>query len=171
LAKSAKPAQSVVHRTIRWCTGQCPVPQPGSAANWPLSGIGGATWLKITGLSGGAPDCPMSLQRPRPSTSATNSSLLRKGESTAAKNHRNVRWCIGLSGESERPEPMVASAISGRHVARANGQLGTPGCPVRQQDRRPNGRMHQIRKEIEHWTATEHVRWCTGLSSAPFDRR
>jgi hypothetical protein len=28
------------------------VPQAGSAANWPLSGIGGATWLKITRLSG-----------------------------------------------------------------------------------------------------------------------
>jgi hypothetical protein len=36
-------------------TPDCPVPQAGSAANWPLSGIGGATWLKITGLSGGAP--------------------------------------------------------------------------------------------------------------------
>ena len=33
-------------------TPDCPVPQAGSAANWPLSGIGGATWLKITGLSG-----------------------------------------------------------------------------------------------------------------------
>jgi hypothetical protein len=56
-------------------TPDCPVPQAGSAANWPLSGIGGATWLKITRLSGGAPDCPVSLQRLRPSTSAMNSSL------------------------------------------------------------------------------------------------
>jgi hypothetical protein len=28
------------------------VPQAGSAPNWLLSGIGGVTWLKITGLSG-----------------------------------------------------------------------------------------------------------------------
>jgi hypothetical protein len=130
LAKSAKPAQSVVHRTVRWCIGQCPVPQAGSAANWPLSRISGATWLKITGLSGGAPDCSVSLQRPCPSTSATNSSLSRKGESTAAKNHRTIRWCTGLSGESEPPEPTVGSAMSGRRVACANGRLGTPDCPV-----------------------------------------
>jgi hypothetical protein len=117
---------SLAHRTVRWCTGQCPVPQAGPAANWPLSGIGGATWLKITALSGAALDCPVSLQRPRPSTSVTNSSLSGKGESAAAKNHRTVRWCTGLSGESEPPEPTVASAISRRRVARTNGRLGTP---------------------------------------------
>jgi hypothetical protein len=154
------------------------VPQAGLAANWPLSGIGGAMWVKIAGLSGGAPDCPVSLQRPRPSPSATNSSLSGKGESTTAKNHRTVRWCTGLSGESEPPEPMVASAISGRRMARANGRLGTPNCPVctrqcpvHQRDRRPNARMRQIRKEIEHRTATGPVRWCTGLSGAPLDKR
>jgi hypothetical protein len=58
----------VVHRTVRWCTG----------------------------LSGGAPDCPVV--------------------------HRTVRWCTRLSGESEPPEPTVDSVISGRHVAYANGQ-------------------------------------------------
>jgi hypothetical protein len=126
MARTAKTSTSLAHRTVRWCTGQCPVPQAGSAANWPLSRIGGATWLKITGLSGGAPDCPVSLQRPRPSTSVTNSSLLGKGESAAAKNHRTVRWCTGLSSESEPPEPTVTSAISGRRVAHANGRLGTP---------------------------------------------
>jgi hypothetical protein len=61
------------------------------AANWLLSGIGGATWLKITGLSGGAPDCPVSLQRPRPSPSTTNSSLSGNGKGAAAKIHRTVR--------------------------------------------------------------------------------
>jgi hypothetical protein len=159
-------------------TPDCPVPQAGSAANWPLSGIGGATWLKITRLSDGSPDCPVSLQRPRPSTSAMNSSLSGKGESVVAKNHRTVRWCTGLSGESKPPEPTVTSAISRRRVARANGQLGTPDCPmctgqclVRQRDRRPNGRMRQIRKEIEHRTAIGPVRWCTGLSGAPLDKR
>jgi hypothetical protein len=108
-----------------WHTGQCLVPQAGSAANWPLSGIGGATWLKIVGLYGGVPDCPVRLQRPRPSTSATNSSLSGKGESVAAKIHWTVRWFTGLSDESEPPEPTVISAISGQRVARANGRLGT----------------------------------------------
>jgi hypothetical protein len=152
-------------------TPDCLVPQAGSAANWPLSGIGRATWLKNTGLSGGAPDCQVSLQRPRPSTSATNSSLSGKGESAAAKNHWTVRWCTGLSGESEPPEATVASAISGRRMARANGRLGTPDCPVRQPDPRPNGRLCPVWKEIVHRTCTVVVWWCTGLSGAPLDRR
>jgi hypothetical protein len=128
MAKQAKTSTSLAHRTVRWCTGHCPVPQAGSAVNRPLSGIGEATWLKNTGLSGGAPDCPVRLQRPRPSTSATNSSLSGIEESVVAKNHRTVRWCTGLSGESEPPEPTVTSAISGWHVARTNGWLGTPDC-------------------------------------------
>jgi hypothetical protein len=65
------------------------VPQVGSAANRPLSGIGGATWLKITGLYGGAPKCPMRLQRPRLSTSTTNSSLSGIEESVAARTGRS----------------------------------------------------------------------------------
>jgi hypothetical protein len=52
MARTAKTSTSLAHRTVRWCTGQCPVPQASSAVNWPLSGIGGVTWLKITGLSG-----------------------------------------------------------------------------------------------------------------------
>jgi hypothetical protein len=42
------------------------VPQAGSAANWPLSGIGGATWLKIIGLSGGAPKLSGESSAPAP---------------------------------------------------------------------------------------------------------
>jgi hypothetical protein len=147
-------------------------------ANWPLSRIGEATWLKITGLSGGAPDCPVSLQRPRPSTSATNSSLSGNGESTTTKNHRTVRWCTGLSGESEPPEATVASAMSGRRVAHANGRLGTLDCsvctgqcPMRQPNPRPNGRLCPVWKEIVHQTCNVVVRWCTRLSGAPLDRR
>jgi hypothetical protein len=106
------------------------VPQAGSAANRPLSRIGGAMWLKFTGLSSGALDCPVRLQHQRPSTSATNSLLSGNKESVAAKNHWTVRWCTELFGESEPPEPTVASAISGRRVARSNGRLCTPDYPV-----------------------------------------
>jgi hypothetical protein len=77
-----------------------------------------------------------------------------------------------------RPRPTVGSAISGRRVSRANGRLVTPDCPVctgqcpvRQRDQRSNGRLHLIRKEIRHRTTTVHVRWCTGLSGVPPDRR
>jgi hypothetical protein len=96
----------VVHRTVS------------SAPGWlggKLASLGNrrATWLKITGLSSGAPDCLVSLQRPRPSPSTANSSLSGKGESAAAKNHQTIRWCTRLSGESEPPEPTVTNAISG----------------------------------------------------------
>jgi hypothetical protein len=77
----------------------------------------------------------------------------------------------GLSGEPRPPAPTVGSAVRGRRVARANGRLVTPNCPVRQRDRRSNGQLRLIRKEIRHRTATVHVRWCTGLSGAPPDRR
>jgi hypothetical protein len=90
----------------------------GSAVNCPLLGIGGATWLKFTGQSGGAPNCPVSLQRLRPSSKAMNLSLSGKQKSAAAKNHRTVRLCTGLCGESEPPRPKVACAINGRHVAK-----------------------------------------------------
>jgi hypothetical protein len=89
----------------------------------------------------------------------------------AAKNHRTVRWCTRLSGESEPPEPTVTSAISGQHVAHVNGWLGTPDCPVRQPVPRLNGQQRLIWKEIAHRTATVVVRWYTGLSDAPLDRR
>jgi hypothetical protein len=109
---------------------------------------------------------------------ATNSSLSGKIEGVAAKNHRTVRWCTRLSGGP------TASAANGRlhdqraTRGRANGWMVTLDypvcigqCPVRQWDRRPNGRLRPIRKEIEHRTTTVHVRWCTELSSALPDRR
>jgi hypothetical protein len=83
-----------------------------------------------------------------------------------------------LSDESEPPEATVVSAISERRVARANSRLGTPDCPVctelcsvRQPDPRPNGWLCPVWKEIVHRTCTVAVRWCTGLSGAPLERR
>jgi hypothetical protein len=85
---------------------------------------------------------------------------------------------IGLSGEP------TALAANGRlrdqraTCGLANGQMIAPDCsvctgqcPVCQQIRRSNGRLCKKRKEIAYWTATVAVRWCTGLSGAPLDRR
>jgi hypothetical protein len=92
--------------------------------------------------------------------------------------HRTVRWCTGLSGETTAASATVGRAIRGQRVARANGQLGAPDCPVctgqcpvSQLARSCNGRLRQIRKEIRTGHATVTVRWCTGLSGAPPDRR
>jgi hypothetical protein len=92
--------------------------------------------------------------------------------------HRTVRWCTGLSGEPTAARATVGRAIRARRVAPANGRLGAPDClvctgqcPVRQPARRSNGRLRQEWKDICTGHATVAVRWCTGLSGAPPDRR
>jgi hypothetical protein len=128
----------------------------------------------------GAPDCPVcNGQCPVPRLARRRTRRSRDfAEDVAAKNHRTVRWCPRLSDEPKAPAPTVGNAITGRCVARANGQLVTLDCPVctrqcpvRQWDQRSNSQLRPISKEIGHRTATVHVWWCTGLSGAPPDRR
>jgi adenylylsulfate kinase-like enzyme len=95
---------------------------------------------------------------------AANSSLSGNGKGDVAIIHRTVRWCTGLSGEPTVASATVGRTSRGRHVARSNG-------PVRQLPPRTNGQMRQKKKEIAHRTARVTVRWCTGLSGAPPDRR
>jgi hypothetical protein len=125
-----------------------------------------STSLWCTELSGAQADPTM------------NSSLTGKSEGAVAKNQWTVQCAPDCPVSQSRPRPTVGSAISGRRVACANGQLVTPNYPVctvqcsmRQRIQRSNGRVRLIRKEIGHRTTTVHVRWCTGLSGAPPDRR
>jgi hypothetical protein len=126
-----------------------------------------------TGLSGGAPD-------------SVRCARLTSGElTTLGKNrrrttiiHRTVWWCTGLSGEPAVASATVGRAIRGRRVARANGRQGAPDCPVctgqcpvRHLARRCNDRLRQNRKEICTEPSKLTVRWRTGLSGAPPDRR
>jgi hypothetical protein len=78
---------------------------------------------------------------------------------------------IHRTGEPTAARATVGRAIRARRVAHANGRLGAPDCPVRQPARRSNGRLRQKWKEIRTGHATVAVRWCTGLSGAPPDRR
>jgi hypothetical protein len=126
-----------------------------------------------TGLSGGAPDS-VRCARPASGEQAT----LGKNRRRTTIIHRTVRWCTGLSGEPTVASATVGRAIHGRRVAHANGRQGAPDCPVctgqcpvRQLARCCNGRMCQKRKEIVTGTSTVTVRWRTGLSGAPLDRR
>jgi hypothetical protein len=91
-----------------------------------------------------------------------------------AKNHRTVQWCTGLSGE-----PTVGRA-NGRPRnprvtrGRANGQKGAPDCPVcTRQCPCANGSKSSTVgcARIGKRSAPDSVRWCTGLSGAPVDRR
>jgi hypothetical protein len=126
-----------------------------------------------TGLTGGAPDSVRCARM-----ASVELAALRRFLRRTAIIHWTVRWCTGLSGETTTASATVGRAIRGRRVARANGRLGaldcpvcTGQCPVRQPARSCNGRLRQIRKEIRTGHATVTVRWCTGLSGAPPDRR
>jgi hypothetical protein len=119
-----------------------------------------------TGLSGGA-------------LNSVRCARLASGEqATLGKNrwcmaiiHRTVRWCTGLSGEPTVSRATVGRAIRGRRMAHANGRQGAPDCPVRHLSQRCNGRLRQNRKEIGTRPSTVTIRWRTGLSGAPPDRR
>jgi hypothetical protein len=124
------------------------------------------TLARHTGLSGGAPD---SVRCAR--LAGGEPAALGKTQRRTAIFHRTVQWCTGLSGE-----PTVASANGRLRNPRATrgpqqrsvGHTGLSGAPMIPTT---NGRMRQIWKGIAHRTATVTVRWCTGLSSAPPDRR
>jgi hypothetical protein len=89
-----------VHRTVRWCTGQCPVVHQtvSGAPGWHLRTccsrdfVGGVR-LKITGLSGGAPDCPVSQQSTGP-TVGRGISARRVASANGQKGHRTVRCAL-----------------------------------------------------------------------------
>jgi hypothetical protein len=147
----------LAHRTVRWCTGQCPVRQAGPRE---LAALGIRRWR-------------------------------------TAKNHRTVRWCTGLSGESSAansslsgkasvrrgynspdcpvsqrsPAPTVGRKICERRVAAPTVGRGhqivrcANGLGAITVDCARFGRQSRTRQ------ATVAVRWRTGLSSAPLDRR
>jgi hypothetical protein len=135
----------VVHRTVSGALGW-------SAVNSPLSGFDGGVRLKITGPSGGAPDCPVSHPRQTCRSWETD-----KGD--VAIIHWTVRWCTGLSGE-----PTVASANGRARNLRAtrgssNGWKEAPDCPVcteqclvRQRVQSCNSRLCPFWKKIAHRT-------------------
>jgi hypothetical protein len=117
-----------VHRTVRWCTGQCPVRQAGSGE---LAALG-FRWRRMT------------------------------------INHQTVWWCTGLSGEPivgrANARPRNPRATRGR----ANSQKGAPDS-VRCADGSGSSMVGCAKTGKK--SAPDSVRWCTGLSGAPGDRR
>jgi hypothetical protein len=119
---SAKASSVWVHRTVRWCTGQCPVCQAGSGE---LAALGN----KLTAYGYNSPDCPVCtglsgeptvgrangrLRDPRETRGQANGregapDSVRCANGSKAANGRlrqirkesapdSVRWCTGLSG-------------------------------------------------------------------------
>jgi hypothetical protein len=123
------------------CTGQCPVCQAGVCQLAPLG-----TSTAVYGYK--SPDCPVV--------------------------HRTVRWCTGLSGEPTVGPANGRSRNPRATRGRANGQRGhrTVRCAP-DSVRCANGSEPPtvgFAKEGKK-SAPDSVRWCTGLSSAPGDRR
>jgi hypothetical protein len=127
-----------------------------------------------TGLSGGALD---SVRCARLASANLLLSGLHWRRTT--KNHRTVRWCIGLSGEPTvsraNGRPKNQRATRGK-CQRSNGAPDCPVCTgqclVRQWLQDCNGRLRQIRKEIRTGQCPvvhRTVRWCTGLSGGAPD--
>jgi hypothetical protein len=128
----------------------------------------------------GTPDCPVVHRTVSgaPGWTPVNRSLLGKVWRRTAIIHQTVRWCTGLSGEPTVASATIGRAIRGQRVARANSWQGasdcpvcTGQCPVRQPAQSYNGCLRQKRKEISTGPSTVTVRWRTGLSGAPRDRR
>jgi hypothetical protein len=126
LAGAAKTQRSLAHRTIRWGTGQCPVRQACFWRTGHSRDFVGGVRLYFTGLSGGAPNCPVS-QRPPAQRSATKSAGDAWLAPTVGRRHRTVRCANGYNSAT------VGCAILGRRSAPDHEQYlsgGAPDCPM-----------------------------------------
>jgi hypothetical protein len=81
------------HRTVRWCTGQCPVVQAGSS-KWPLSGIHRRRTAIIHRTVRCAPDCPVSQRSVEPTVGRAICAG-HVAEPTARRGHQTVRCANG----------------------------------------------------------------------------
>jgi hypothetical protein len=141
-----------VHRTVRWCTGQCPVRQ--TSPRWT-----GRSRDSTTAYDYNSPDC--SLSHPRWSC-----------RSREKFNGVRLKFTRLSGGSSDCPVSQRSAAQSSRDAwQRQRSAGGTEQCPVRQLPQVCNGHLRQNWKEIGTGLSTVTVRWRTGLSGAPPDRR
>jgi hypothetical protein len=115
---SAKVSAVWVHRTVRWCTGQCPVRQAGSGE---LAALGN----KLTAYGYNSPDCPVS-QRSAGPTVGRAIRARHVAEPTVGRGHRTVR----CAPDSVRCANGSKSA-NGR-LRQIRKEIRTGQCPVRQ---------------------------------------
>jgi hypothetical protein len=108
---------SLAHQTVSGAPGW-------SSVNSLLSGFDGGIRLKITGLSGGAPDCPVSQLSPAQQSAAQSS----RDTLTAP----TVSWCTGLSGVHRTLSVRCANQPRGATVGYAKfGRRSRTGLSIR----------------------------------------
>jgi hypothetical protein len=86
---SAKASSVWVHRTVRWCTGQCPVRQAGSGE---LAALG----KELTAYGYNSPDCPVCIGLSGEPTVGCTICARHVAEPTVGRGHRTV-WCANGS--------------------------------------------------------------------------
>ena len=119
IARAAKVCSVWVHRTARWCTGQCPVRQAGSREKAALG-----TSTAVYGYN--SPDCPVCTGLSGEPTVGRAICAGHVAGPTARRGHRSVRCAPDMSGAPTALSlPTVDCAIYGR-------KSGTGHCPVRQ---------------------------------------
>ena len=94
--------------------------------NWPLSGLDGGVWLKITGLSGGAPDCPVSQRSAAQSARDAWPGQQSDGGTGLSGMHRIV------SGAPTAPNLQRSAALEQERNLHRTVSGGAPDCPVHQ---------------------------------------
>jgi hypothetical protein len=112
------------HRTVRWCTGQCPVRQAGSCE---LAALG----ISSASYGYNSPDCPVS-QRSAGPTVGYAICARHVAEPTVRRGHRTVRCApdsVRCANGSQAPT--VGFARKGKKSA-SHGVRCAPDCPVRQ---------------------------------------
>jgi hypothetical protein len=113
------------HRTVRWCTGQCPVRQAGSSE---LAALGNSS--ATYGYN--SPDCPVCTGLSGEPTVGRAIRARHVAEPTVGRGHQTVRcapdsvWCANGS-----QAPTVDYAPEGKKSAPDSVRC-TPDCPVRQ---------------------------------------
>ena len=113
---SAKVSSVWVHRTVRWCTGQCPVCQAGSCEL-------GALGNKLTAYDYNSPDYPMN-QRSAGPTVGCAICARHVAEPTVGRGHRTVR-CAPDSVRCANG----SKAANGR-LRQIRKEIRTGQCPV-----------------------------------------
>jgi hypothetical protein len=111
-----------VHRTVRWCTGQCPVRQTGSGELATLRNLSAAYGYN-------SPDCPVS-QRPPAQRSAAQSTHDAWLQPTVGWGHRIVRCAPdSVRCANGHNSATVGCAILGRRSAPNHEQWMSGGAP------------------------------------------
>jgi hypothetical protein len=122
---SAKVSSVWVHRTVRWCTGQCPVCQAGSSE---LAALGN----KLTAYGYNSPDCSVCTGLSGEPTVGCAICARHVAEPTVGRGHRTVSGVHRtVSGAPTAPRRQRSTSPKKERNPHRTVSGGAPDCPVR----------------------------------------